>query len=118
MRSSGASEAAPLQMASFRSRVARPDRTSSRHATLIPASWGSLQSLSRERGLARMARRANGSERLSVKFEQQRSGVASRDLEPILRGKGVILAGFHRSFEHTIGVSVHSHLCFLARFDL
>jgi hypothetical protein len=66
MRSSGLSEDAPLQIASFRSRVARPDWISSRHPPLIPASRGSLQSLSRDRNLARVAWRAYGSECLSI----------------------------------------------------
>ena len=66
MRTSRPSESAPLQIASFRSRVARPDWISSRHPPLILASQGSLQSLSRDCDLARVAWRAYGSECLSI----------------------------------------------------
>ncbi len=59
IRYSGGSEAAPAQMASLRSRVARFERISSRTPVLIAASGSLFQGLSRERGLALMARRAN-----------------------------------------------------------
>jgi hypothetical protein len=75
--SSGESEAAPLQMASLRSRVARPDLISSRNPSLMVASHGSLQILSREGNLARLTGRTNWSERLSIHFEQQCPSIAS-----------------------------------------
>jgi hypothetical protein len=65
-----------------------------------------------------MARRTHRSQRLSVQFEQQRSCIASRDLEFVLRHKRVSLASFHAPIENEAGIGFHSNASCSARFYL
>ena len=118
MRSSGASEAASLQMASFRSWAVRPERISSRNAALISASCGSLESVSRERDLARMARGTNGSQRFSVQLHVQHARILGGHLEMVRGREEVIFAGLHRSVKDHIFVGHDRDLGSLARLDL
>src|SRR6185312_6942061 len=84
MRSLGTREAASLQIANLRSRVARPARTSAESSALISATRGFLQGLSRQCDLSRPARRAHWPKRLAIQFQLQRSRVLRGYLELIL----------------------------------
>src|SRR5580692_12790361 len=92
IRSSAASAAASPQIASFRSWAVRPERISSLSAVLISAPRSPLQSVARERDLARAARGTDRSDRFSVDLHTQHAGILSGNLEMVGGFEEVVLA--------------------------
>ena len=84
-RSAAISLAAPEHTASLRSRVVRPERTSSYNSELIGTSHGRFHIASRESNSSRVARPPEGGNCLAVKLERNRSRVVRAYVDSVSR---------------------------------
>ena len=110
--------AASPQMASFRSGVARPERISSCSAPLISASRDCLQSISRERDLALVARGTEGSQCFSIQLQMHRARIFGGHLKMIRGPERMSFAGHDDFIEDHVAVGHNGQLRFAAGLDL
>src|SRR5437016_7435957 len=98
-RSAGASPAEPEQTAILRSRVVRPERTSSYSSELIGASSRWFQIAASERDIAGLTWRTQWSKRLAIQLKYQSSCIFCGDIDGVLRRERAPLAGNHAALE-------------------